>query len=208
MRHTVQLRPSPLMARLALLVDPVADRLGLHGLLDSACLAASRGNHRRRKGLSLLEVMLALAILGVACVFMAQAMQVAASNAIAAERQAQAELAAESVMSEIIAGVIPLQPSTTWTPTSSSSNWSYMLQLVTCEVQNMVGIQLQLRDESDPDTGRPADLTVIRWIIDPTLGLDMPPDATGMGTDAAGQTGQGTTGAQAGAASGGLNGKF
>lgn len=161
------------------------------------------------RGLSLLEVILSLAILGVATVFMAQAMQLATSNAIAAQRQAQAELAAESVMNQVIAGVIPMQPSTTWTPvgvSASSSNWSYMLQSITAEVENMVGIEVSVRDETDPDSTRPADLTVYRWIIDPALGLDLPPGTAE--ADASGQ-GTGTTGAgQTGAASGGLNGRM
>jgi prepilin-type N-terminal cleavage/methylation domain-containing protein len=163
------------------------------------------------RGLSLLEVILALALLGVASAIMAQAMQMATTNALAAQRQAQAELAAESVISQVIAGAIPMQPSTTWTPlgtSASTSTWSYMLQTVTCEVQNMVGIQVAVRDETSGDPTRPADLTVVRWIIDPALGLDMPASATDSETDASGQ-GTGSSGAgPGGAASGGLNGRF
>ncbi len=166
-----------------------------------------------RRGLSLLEVILALTILGVACTFMAQAMQLATSNALAAHRQAQAEMVAESVLSQVIAGVIPMQPSSTWTPagiSASTSNWSYMLTNVNCEVQNMVGLQIDVRDMSDPDMTRPADLTVIRWIIDPTLGLDTPPGQQSTdGTSPAGQgtSGQGTSG-QGGQTTGGVNGKM
>lgn len=176
--------------------------------------ACQRGRMRGgRRGLSLLEVILALSLLGIASAIMAQAMQMAASNAIAAQRQAQAELAAESVLSQVIAGVIPMQPSTSWTPigvSASTSNWSYMLQSVTCEVQNMVGIEVSVRDESDPDNTRPADLTVIRWVIDPALGLDMPAGASGSetGAEAGGQAGGATGAGQPGTGSGGLNGRF
>ncbi len=161
-------------------------------------------------GLSLLEVVLSLAILGVACAFMAQSMQLATSNAIAAQRQAQAELAAESVMSEVVAGLIPIEPSSSWVPvssTSSTSSWSYMLSTVPCEVQNMVGISVAVRDDSRVDGSDTPDMTVIRWIIDPVLGLDAPPttDATGQ----AGASGQaaGATGTS-GQSTGGLNGKM
>lgn len=163
-----------------------------------------------RRGLSLLEVILALALLGIASAIMAQAMQMATSNAIAAQRQAQAELAAESVMSQVVAGVIPMQPTTTWTPvgvSASTSSWSYMLQSVPCEVQNMVAIEVSVRDDSDADTTRPADLTVVRWIVDPALGLDLPPGTEGE-ADASGQTTGATGGGTTGAASGGLNGRF
>lgn len=165
-------------------------------------LRAQEGSSRQ--GLSLLEVILALAILGVACTFMAQSMQLATSNALAAQRQAQAEIAAESILSQVIAGLIPMQPTSTWTPvgiSASTSNWTYMLSSVTCEVENMVGIQVDVRDETEQDSTRPSDLKVIRWVIDPALGLDTPPDASGA-TDASGQAGA------AGASSGGLNGKM
>ncbi len=166
---------------------------------------------RARLGLSLLEVILALAILGVACTFMAQAMRLATNNALAAQRQAQAELAAESVLSQVVAGIIPLMPSSTWTPvgtSSSSSNWSYMISQVNCEVENMVGVQILVKDMTNQDTAAPADLSVIRWVIDPALGLDTPPttDATGQ-TDQSGGAGTGT-GTGTGTATGGLNGKM
>jgi prepilin-type N-terminal cleavage/methylation domain-containing protein len=175
----------------------------------------SKLRQRGRGGLTLLEVILALTILGIACAFMAQAMQLATSNAIAAQRQAEAELAADSVMSQVIAGVIPMQPTTTWTPigtSTTSSSWSYMLQLVPCEVANMLSIQIDVRDDSDQDLTRPADLTVIRWIIDPALGLDLPPDALGTGEEtgqgAAATGAAGSTGGQMGMPGGALNGRF
>lgn len=190
------------------------DRLGLNAPRRSARHRRCAAGHwaANRHGLSLLEVILALALLGVASAIMAQAMQMAATNAIAAQRQAEAELAAESVMNQIIAGVIPMQPTTTWTPvgtSASSANWNYMLQTVPCEVQNMLGIEVSVRDAAEIDSTRPADLTVKRWIVDPALGLDMPA-STGSETDATGQAagagaaGGGTTGA----AAGGLNGRF
>ena len=178
--------------------------------MDPAIGKHSASNFQRR-GLTLLEVILALSILGVACAFMAQAMQLATTNAIAAQRQAQAEIAAESVMSQVIAGAIPMMPSTTWTPVGtsvSSSSWSYMLQQLPCEVQNMIAIEVSVRDDSDQDLTRPADLKVIRWIIDPALGLDTPPatDATGQeGEAGAGQTG---TGPPMGTPGGALNGRM
>ena len=162
-----------------------------------------------RRALSLLEVILALAILGVACTFMAQAMRLATDNAMAAQRQAQAELAAESVLSQVVAGIIPMEPSSAWVPvgtSSSTSNWSYMIGQVNCEVENMVGVQIMVKDMSNQDTTTPADLSVIRWMIDPALGLDTPPT-----TDTTGQSGQGGssgTGSGTGTSTGGLSGKM
>ena len=163
-----------------------------------------------RRALSLLEVILALAILGVACTFMAQAMRLATNNALAAQRQAQAELAAESVLSQVIAGIIPTQPSAAWTPvgvSASTANWSYMISQVNCEVEDMVGLQIMVKDMTNQDSTAPADLSVIRWIIDPSLGLDTPPS-----TDSSGQSGQSGSatgsGTGTGTSTGGLSGKM
>jgi prepilin-type N-terminal cleavage/methylation domain-containing protein len=186
------------------------DRLGLNTARRVASHRRCAPSRRARRGLSLLEVILALALLGVASAIMAQAMQMAATNAIAAQRQAEAELAAESVMNQIIAGVIPMQPTTTWTPvgtSASSANWNYMLQTVPSEVQNMLGIEVSVRNAAELDATRPADLTVIRWIVDPALGLDTPP-STGSEGDATGQAAGAAGAGQTGAAAGGLNGRF
>ncbi len=137
-----------------------------------------------RHGISLLEVVLALAILGIASAYLSQAMQLAAQNAIRAQRLTQAELVAESVMNQVIGGVIPAQPMS-WTPysstatgSSSSGTWNYSLAIVATEVPGMIGIQVGVQ-EVVPGVvvgAQPADLMVTRWIIDPQLQLDVPPE--------------------------------
>jgi general secretion pathway protein I len=148
-------------------------------------------------GISLMEVVLALAILGIASAYLAQAMQIAAQNAIRAQRLTQAELVAESVMNQVIAGVIPAQAAN-WSPytsTSTSSNWNYSLAIVATEIQGTMGIQVAVQERVDgvvPDL-QPADLVTTRWIIDPALGLDTPPaEESAEGEAAGGQTGQAT----------------
>jgi len=169
---------------------------------------ACQRHKKAASGLTLLEVILALTILGIACAFMAQAMQLATTNAIAAQRQAQAELAAESIMSQVVAGVIPMQPTSAWTPvgtSTSTSTWSYMLQLVPCEAENMVAIEVAVRDETDQNLDRAADLSVIRWVIDPVLGLDTPPSTDDL---SGGSQAGGAAGSPAGPTSGAPNGRM
>ena len=142
-----------------------------------------------------MEVVLALAILGIASAYLAQAMQIAAMNAIRAQRLTQAELVAESVMNQVIAGVLPAQPAN-WSPytsASTSSNWNYSLAIVPTEMQGTIGIQVSVQERVDgvvPDL-QPADLVATRWIIDPTLGLDTPPaEEPTDGSAESGQSGQ------------------
>ena len=178
-------------------------------------------NSDLRSGISLMEVILALAILGIASAYLAQAMQIAAQNAQRAQRLTQAELVAESVMNQVIAGVIPAQPAN-WSPyisASSSSNWNYSLSIVAAEMQGTIGIQVGVQEQVPGATIglQPADLIATRWIIDPALGLDTPPAeepaeeksaASGQSgqTAAQGQSGGQGTGGGTGAAGGGMMG--
>lgn len=138
------------------------------------------GEHPRN-AISLMEVVLSLAILGVASAYLAQAMQLAAQNAVQATRLAQAELVAESVMNQMIAGLIPAQP-VGWTPYSdstSSGKWNYCLISVASETTGTIGLQVGVQEPiAGTLTGmQPADLVANRWIIDPSLGLDkLPPE--------------------------------
>jgi prepilin-type N-terminal cleavage/methylation domain-containing protein len=166
----------------------------------------------QRRGISLMEVVLALAILGIASAYLSQAMQIAAQNAIRAQRLTQAELVAESVMNQVIAGVIPAQ-AVNWTAYSSATSsgaWNYSLAIVPTEMQGTLGIQVSVQEQVlgvTPDM-QPADLVATRWIIDPTLGLDAPPaeepvaeDSSGSGQDT--QGGQGAQGGQGNSATAG-----
>ncbi len=202
----------------------------MHALWNSSELSSSATEmfgqcaavHRRRcfarsekkiraVGLSLLEVVLALSVLGVSAAIMAQAMQLAARNALRAQNLAHAELVAESVMSQVVAGILPAQ-ATTWAPYYSTStlatpnsSWVYMIAIVPAEIQGMLGIQIGVRDSSKPSVDERPDYMVTQWIIDPSLGLDTPPDTTatedssGTGSTSGG-TGSSSTGStQAGA---------
>ncbi len=164
----------------------------------------------RRRAISLLEVILALAILGIASAYLSQAMQLAALNAIRAQRLTQAELVAESVMNQVIGGVIPAQPAT-WAPYSSATAtgaWNYSLAIVPAEMQGMIGIQIGVQ-EVIPGAllgAQPADLVSTRWIIDPALMLDVLPaeEPAEEDTAASGQSGsQGAGQSQGGQAMGG-----
>jgi prepilin-type N-terminal cleavage/methylation domain-containing protein len=148
---------------------------------------AAPQNRINRRGISLLEVVLALAILAVASAYLAQSMHIASENASRSESQTQAEIVAESVMNQIIAGVLPNQ-TVSWTaytnpnPFGSSaaftseSQWLYSVSSLSTEVQGMIGVQVAVNEviSGQTDDGQ-ADFFINRWMIDPSLGLDTPP---------------------------------
>lgn len=151
-----------------------------------------------RRGLSLLEVLLALSILGIATGILASIMHQAADNGLKARRMTQAQMICEAKMAEAISGAIPLQP-TQWTPTTSAdgTTWYYALELVSAEIPNMVGIGINATDEIGmSESSRPLS-RLVQWIIDPNLGLDTKPATDPNATDpnAAGTGSASTTGA-------------
>jgi type II secretory pathway pseudopilin PulG len=166
--------------------------------------------HPKRKSrcaISLLEVVLALSILGVATAYLAQSMQLAAQNAIRAQRLTQAELVIESIMNQVIAGVIPAQPGgwVQYTTTTTNGNWNYMLTTVQAEMQGMIGVQVSVQEAvAGAVAGQQVpDLVATRWIIDPALELDVPPQAEATDATGSGQSGQ-SAGAGQASGTGGL----
>jgi len=147
---------------------------------------------KTRNALSLLEVVLALAILGAAGAMLAQSMQVATDAGLQARDQAVAELLAESKMSEVIAGAFPPNQSSDWMPvvtTVDPGKWYFRIQSQPALVQGMLMIQVQITDDPQMQKERPQQFILTRWMIDPSLGLDTPPEddsstttGTGSGT--------------------------
>jgi type II secretion system protein I len=154
---------------------------------------------KRRAGLSLLEVILTLAILAMSVALLSQVTRQAADNGLMAQRLATAQMLCESKMSEVLAGAIPLT-SGTWTEITDMpqrGTWYYQMQTTTTERPNMVGVRLSVTDQPESTTGNPELFHIVRWMIDPNLGLDTLPEAT---------EGDATTGGGSGAMSGGGSG--
>jgi type II secretory pathway pseudopilin PulG len=138
---------------------------------------------KRRRGISLLEVVLALSILATSAALLAQITRRATNNALMAQRIASAQLICEGTMSEILVGAIPMQ-ATDWTPVDGNfarGSWYYKLETVVAERPNMIGLRLAITDIIDSPEGTKELFYVVRWVIDPSLGLDTPPTASNFG---------------------------
>lgn len=158
----------------------------------------SKAKRRCRKGISLLEVVLSLAILAMSAGILAQISWTATDNGLIAHRLATAQILAESKMAEIVTGAIPLQGAVGWTPITDivpSGNWYYQVQTVTAVRPDMVGVRLSITDEAGMTENREM-FFIVRWMIDPSLGLDTLPAATN--TSGASGSASGTTGATGG----------
>ena len=133
-----------------------------------------------RRGLSLLEVVLALSILAVAAALLTQITKQATDNGLMAKRLATAQMLCESKMSEVLAGAIPLS-ATGWTAitdTTRKGNWHYQITTETATRPKMIGVRLSVTDQPDSTTSNPELFYIVRWMIDPSLGLDVPPQSS------------------------------
>ena len=140
-----------------------------------------------RAGLSLLEVVLALAILAIAASLLAQITSQATDNALSAQTNGTAQMLCESKMAEVLAGAIPMQPQdwTQITDTSRPGNWHYKIETVTAERPNMLGVKVSVSDDPTTTFRNPVRFFLVRWVIDPNLGLDQPQQSAASGSSGA-----------------------
>ena len=166
---------------------------------------SGRVRSSRRTGLSLLEVVLSLAILAMSVALLSQITKQATDNGMMAQRLATAQMLCESKMSEVLVGAIPVEGNT-WTEITDAGvrgTWYYQIQTVTAERKDMVGVRLSVSDQPNSTTENPELFFIVRWMIDPNLGLDSAPQSSGPGTESGGTTGGAASGSAGGSASGG-----
>ncbi len=121
-------------------------------------------------GLSLLEVMLALAILGGALAAIGELMRIGARNAEMARDLTTAQLICESTMAEIQLGFLPMQTAGPIAVEDAQyqQDWLYTIVAEPLDQEGLTSIWLQI--EQNPESfSRPVSFAVTRWMIDPTV---------------------------------------
>jgi hypothetical protein len=121
-----------------------------------------------RKALTLLEVVLALAILAGSLGTLAQLVGLGMRAAGNSRDLTQAQLLAESTMSEIAAGILSTEPLTR-VPLDTNPGWLVSTQVDNTIHQGILRVTILL--ERDSDSYRSIQYQVSRWIRDPNLAL-------------------------------------
>lgn len=140
---------------------------------------------RRGRGLSLLEVMLALAILGGAIALVGELMRFGMRNAEAARDLSTAQVFCETKMNEIAAGLLPVQAISS-APIEEMANldaaglWLYSVDVQPVDQQGLVAVTVTVFQDPDAKL-RPIDFSLVRWMIDPTQVEIETGDTTGTG---------------------------
>src|SRR6185436_19401951 len=117
-------------------------------------------------GLTLLEVLLAIAIFGVALVAIGELIRIGGVNAAAARDLTEAQRHCSNVMSEVSAGIIP-PDATTDTPIQGYEGWLYSIESEPLEEQEGM-LRVTVKVSQDPSqNSKPLTFTLVRWMTDP-----------------------------------------
>lgn len=140
---------------------------------------ASRTTRTAHFGISLLEVVIALAIFLAATTVIGQLISTGSQAAIGAQLKAEAARRCETVMSEAIAGVVPLE-STGDMAFEDDPYWTWSLTVSDAPVTDLV--QIEARVTRQTRAGQPpATMSLIRWVRDPALWTQSTVESTSSG---------------------------
>jgi len=118
---------------------------------------------RKRYGFTLLEVMLAIAILGVSLAIIGEGFRAGLANIEQAKYEVRASLVAESILSSVAAGEI-LPESVGETPYTFDGNWVYSLTAEPQgDVDGLLSVSVVVHHASNPKYS----VTMSRWLTDP-----------------------------------------
>lgn len=136
---------------------------------------------------SLLEVILALAILAGAIAALGEVMRLGDQNAGLARDESEAEMLANSVMSELVAGSRQVQAVSSETfDTSASPAWTYSITVDATDYDALVAVRVSVAQQLAAEL-HPAHCDLVRWLPNPDY---VPPNADQQSTtDSSSNTG-------------------
>lgn len=125
-------------------------------------------NPRRRTGLSLLEVLLALAILGGTLAIIGELIRVGGRNAEQARDVTTAQIHCESLMAQVSSGLLPAQTTVDVPINDPNSPDEWLYSIVTQPVDQNGLLAVQVTVTQNPQLYvRPVSFAALRWMIDP-----------------------------------------
>jgi len=132
------------------------------------------------RGISLLEVVIALAIFLAATTVIGQLISTGSQAAIGAQLKAEAARRCETVMSEAIAGVVPLETSGD-VAFEDDPHWTWSLVVAEAPVTDLV--QIEARVNRQTRAGQPpTTMSLVRWVRDPALWTQSTVESSSGGT--------------------------
>lgn len=118
-----------------------------------------------KKGLSLLEVLLAVAILGASMVVIGNSFFLGVRSAARARLRSDANILCDAKMAELAAGIIPLT-SVSGQPIEENQAWTYSID-VQPSVQRGLLVATVSVEQADSSVPVPMSLSIVRFLPDP-----------------------------------------
>lgn len=118
-----------------------------------------------RTGFTLLEVLLALAILVGSLATIGELVRVGLQNAHRAAASTTAQLLCESKLAEITAGITSAT-STPPTPLDAEGLWQYAVNVELTIDTSLLAVHVTVSENLPPEQG-PVEYSLVRWMIDP-----------------------------------------
>lgn len=134
-----------------------------------------------RTGLSLLEVLLSIAILGVSMVAIGHLFNLGFRSANDMQFRSEANMIADTTMAEVAAGVIDFASG--GGPVESNPEWQYEIKTEQSQQPGLLSVTVRVSRENDPDNN--ISVSLVRLIADPDFEPDQDsavPGSVGAGT--------------------------
>ena len=124
----------------------------------------------RRDGITLLEVILAIAILGSSMAMISELVRVGSVSAARARDYTNAQLICESKLNELIAGAIPIAAATQQQVEDVGlvDLWYFSVVVNPLDTEGLVAVQV-LVEKGAEQGQRPTTFSLMRWMVDPAL---------------------------------------
>lgn len=124
----------------------------------------------RRDGITLLEVILAIAILGSSMAMISELVRVGSVSAARARDYTNAQLICESKLNELIAGAIPIAAATQQQVEDVGlvDLWYFSVVVNPLDTEGLVAVQV-LVEKGVEQGQRPTTFSLMRWMVDPAL---------------------------------------
>jgi len=135
--------------------------------------ACEHAPYKRREGLTLLEVILALAILAGALAVLGELAGRSMRNAEVARATSEAQLLCETKLAEIAAGITPANPvnDAPWQSASdleieTNEAWLYSVEVDSTALDGLLSVRVTVSQDRPPEK-KPVSVSLVRWIVDP-----------------------------------------
>jgi general secretion pathway protein I len=157
-----------------------------------------------REGFSLLEVLLALAILAGAIAALGEVMRLGDQNAALARDESEAEMLATSVISELLSGSRQVQAvsSATFDMTAEPA-WTYSITVDNTDYSELVSVRVSVSQQLAAEL-HPAHCELVRWMPNPDY---VPPNTSSQSSTSSSTSSSSSGGSNSSGSSGSSGGR-